>query len=122
VERLLSLATAWDEESAGAAAPGNDVDMELPGACVGAAMALAAEVLGACVEAVEALAAKVPRACDDVRPAQACGAEPGVHVAPGAPGAASMPPGSRVPTITALGPTGEEESSSLLKKSSVVGS
>jgi hypothetical protein len=85
-------------------------------------MVLAAEVLGACVEVVEALAAKVPRACDNVRPTRACGAEPGVHVAPGAPGAASMPPGSRVPTVTALGPTGEEESSSSLKKSSVVGS
>jgi hypothetical protein len=131
VERLLPLETAWDKESAGAAAPGNDVNMEslaegslveLSGACIGEAMALAAKVLGACVEAVEALAAKVPRACEDVRPTRVCGVEPGVHVALGVLGAASMPPGSRVPTVIALGPTGEEESSSSLKKSSVVGS
>ena len=49
--------------------------------------------------------------------------EPGVAAMPGAPRAATTLPGSRVPAVTTRGPMGKvETSSSVLKKSSVLGS
>ena len=80
------------------------------------------ELLGAAGGVKWPAAALVGPAAGGERPAAGL-LEPGVAATPGAPGAATTLLGSRVPTITTLGPMGKvETSSSVLKKSSVLGS
>jgi hypothetical protein len=99
------LAMTWDTVSAGVVAPAGPVEKEAPWPrppCSWPAVGLlelAAWLLG---------------------PALAKALEEGAP--PSVPGAASMPSGRRVPTVTALGQTGEEESSASSKKAGVSGS
>jgi len=86
-----ALATTWDAESAGAAAPAGPVGGAPPEGAT-------------------------------VAPDIVSGTAPPMGEVPGVLGAASMPPGRRVPTGIALGHIGEEESSASSKNTSVFGS
>jgi hypothetical protein len=96
------LATAWDMESAGAAAPDGAV-----GALVGAAGSLAHGEIAA--EVPDSVSGTAPVG----EPASGAGAL-------GVLGAASMPLGRRVPVVTALGHIGEVELSASSKNASVL--
>ena len=80
------------------------------------------ELLGAASGVKWPATALVGPAVGDERPTAGL-LEPGVAATPGAPGAATTLSGSQVPAVTTLGLMGKvETSSSVLKKSSVLGS